>query len=629
MVLRSRLALIIAFLACSFALAAQPVFLEDAPILELPADQDFGEVPPTVLLRVAVLQDSTYTLISVQPANLRTQVDIYLYSHDLFSLLPDGYTPGMYEVEIAVYQSEKVMAKQDEHKLKAEIEDWIVADKGRTSAHQPIRGYLDPWAAEDLAYKTANNIGGLMTGASALRLHDMEVPQSLLEPSQQRLWLQSMQDSEYPYPVLLTSLAAGMGELDNRYALVRLKRNDIFGIKGMYYGLDLDLANAQWLAKSAAQTNTRHSLSLPLGWLKVNLEYADIAQNHSSISLDPVYWRSPLSDVERTGAYLWTQVATNWLDLDFARRRETLRSADFAGNIRNLIYQLRAGKDIQIGNWDLAAHWTQAWRENDFTLPRISYQSEYKSLAELKLGYQHQGFKANAGMQLADLEDAILDADLAYQFGIFSVGMGLKTDLSTYQPRVSVSDIYTAGNMLDYRDIRQRRKASLELGLNLSNLQVGIGLGNELYKISFLDNGQLVETDASPIVIGMGAIYEKDWQVLSTILRHNMLWMQEIDQMRDNPALRGFGELELRRDLAHNNAIFAALGYTFHSSYINLAVPADALEFSLVANARIGVQISKLFDLEVSILNIGDNYIFGVQPVPVSLHAGLRWYFLN
>ena len=108
-----------------------------------------------------------------------------------------------------------------------------------------------------------------------------------------------------------------------------------------------------------------------------------------------------------------------------------------------------------------------------------------------------------------------------------------------------------------------------------------------------------------------------------------MLWMQEIDQMRDNPALRGFGELELRRDLAHNNAIFAALGYTFHSSYINLAVPADALEFSLVANARIGVQISKLFDLEVSILNIGDNYIFGVQPVPVSLHAGLRWYFLN
>ena len=82
----------------------RPVYLSEAPALELSATD--ASLPQRVLIRIAVFPDSSYTLLSVEPANLRAEVERYLRQTDLMGYLDDK-TPGVKELEIRVSRIEQ------------------------------------------------------------------------------------------------------------------------------------------------------------------------------------------------------------------------------------------------------------------------------------------------------------------------------------------------------------------------------------------------------------------------------------------------------------------------------------------------------------------------------------------
>jgi len=639
MVSRSRLALIL-LLACGWisCLLAQPLFLPTAPPLELPAGQDFGVLPPRALLKIAIFPDSSYVLLEVIPASLKPHAEAHLRQMDLLSYLAEGGSTGVRELEITLKQSEAGADSVPEPEIRALIDELIIKQRELDSPGAVWRDWLDPLAAEDLNYKTATNVSGLHIGSDALMLHGLDLPGSPVEKIQRLGWLRGSFDgadaydhfsSKYPFEILLTGLNAGMGEYDSRYAKIKAGRNGLFGTPGLYYGLDLTVANGSWLGLNSAQTNTRHLLSVPLGRVGLDLEYASFAQDFASITLQPAFWKSPLFLYERSGEMVWSRFSSPWLDLAFSRSREALSSTVFAFRPQSLMYQAQAGKTLKMGNLQVGARWVHAWREGDLLLPRESYQSEYKDKGSLALQYDGKQLLAKAEASLSDLKDAVTEASLAYRMGSFKAGLGFKTDLSDFDPRVSVTDLYNLGANLDNVDLRERRKLWLQLDWQPGDLSIALSAGRKDYSMALPENGVTTVYEAAPFFVGLGTVYDIDLRALKLILRQNLLWTQEQDNMRNDPAFRGFGELELRRGLSHDNAIYATLGYVFHSSYLNLARQPDILDFSLIADARLGVRISKLFEIDAGIRNLGDNFIFGVYPIPFSLHASVRWYFVN
>lgn len=639
MVSRTRLALILISGMWMLGLAARPVYLPKAPALEIPAGTEITDLPSRALIRIAVFPDSSYSLLSVEPPELRPLAENYLRRVVLLSYLAENaYTPGMKELEIDITQGPSSSAPLSEQELRSRIETWIVEERDRMSSGAVWRDWIDPLASEDLNYKTANNAIGLHTGPDPLRLHQMDLPASPLGNAQRLSWLRSMYSADsgydhsarvFPYEILLTSLDAGMGEFDSRYATVKAGRSGILGMRDLYYGLDLSVANGNWTGLNSARTNMRHHLRVPIGRLAVDLEYTSLSQDFSSIELHPAYWRSPLFSLEQKGSYFWSQLSSPWLDLAVSRRRETLNASGFAFRPQSELLQIRAGKLYQFGKMKLDAAWVHSWNESNLILPLYSYQYEYDDLGSLAWTYEGDRLELEVNAGMYDLKHAVAEAKAGWKTGKFRADIGYKSALSDYDSRTAVTDIYTVGSMLDAVDLREHGRIYAGLSFKSSDLSVSLSAGRKDIMVSIPENGAVSSFEATPLFAGLGAVVSHDFGFLRLGLKQNLLWTQERDHMRDDPAIRGFGEVELRRELNHDNAIFAALGYSFHSSYLNSYVQPDVLDFSLIADARLGVRISKLFEIDAGIRNLGDNYIFGVYPIPFSLHASLRWFFVN
>lgn len=634
MVSRTRLALIFALVAACFGvLNAEAIFLGAAPAMEIPATEEFADLPARVTLKIAVFPDSSYILQGVEPEQLTPFAEKYILGFNPFLYFEEGQPePGIKELEIRIIQVEMAEQPLAEADIRAGIEYWI-----KRSREQGERNYLDPFASWQLEYRTQSNATGLYSSFTPFRIHGFDLPGMPYEPALTSSWLRSVYgmqsgteaDEIYPYEVLLTELKAGMGEYDSHFAIVRARRNRLFGKPGLYYGLDFSLSNGYWLGVNSAQTNTRHHLQIPLGALKFDLEYADFALDQSSLSLHPSYWTTPTFSYERVGEFLWAQLSSPWLDLAYGSAREELRASRFIHTPKSQVRQIRLGKGIEFQNISLSAFWHQAWRESKLKLPAVSYQKEYQDQASIDFGYTSSYFDLKTSAELNDFKGLVASGNLGFNYGVFNAGLDFRADFEDFMPRAWVEDPYRIADSLEVYDLREQNRAAISLGYSSGGLDLSLGAGRALNKIASQENGILNQHQAAPLFAGLGASYDHDFKVLRLIIKQNLLWTMEQDFMRDDPSFRGFGELELRRELKYDNAIFTALGYSFHSSYINRAIPADVLDFSLIADLKLGVKISKLFELNAGIRNLGDNYIFGLYPLPFSMYASLNWFFLN
>jgi hypothetical protein len=67
-----------------------------------------------------------------------------------------------------------------------------------------------------------------------------------------------------------------------------------------------------------------------------------------------------------------------------------------------------------------------------------------------------------------------------------------------------------------------------------------------------------------------------------------------------------------------------------HSEYyLTNAVTPYLIEASTALDVFAGLRISKLFDFNVSVKNLLSTSIYGLYPIPLSIHANVRWFFIN
>ena len=601
----------------------------DIPYIQIPDFED--SQAPELKLQVLLFPDESYLLQGVIPESFRHYAEEYLYEHELQALLgEDNKEPGFKEITIPIRYFHLEEAPLSQAELKAQIDDWIVKQRDNDKATNPYRDWLDPMASEVLAYRTSIGTMGLISSPKNITYQGFDLPLTALEPLQQLAWLKSFdqgqQKNQYPFEPLFTSIHAGMGEYDSRFAKFKLARNYLFGKKGLYYGLDLKVANGYWLGYNNAQTSMRHFLEVPLADdLNLSLEYASFAHDLSSFTLQPAYLSSSAFMLERSGEYVRTELASQYLDLSFLRFREALKSPRFPIKPQSLTYQAQARRMFKLGQSELDLAWVHKWSKEGFVFPTTR---DYKDLAKLDWTLSHNGFEAFLNAELSELKDISTELSLTYQSKDYQLSGGWERNWAGFEANVQVSDIYNVEAWLSNPELEQTEDRWLQASSELSKMQLSFRAGQKRYSQSLATAGFSLDT-FEPFYLALGAKLCWDLKMAKLNFKQNLLYMQADDSLRNTPHFRGFGELELRRDLAHDNSIFAAISYLFHSNYRPLYEPTEDLGFAMLADARLGVQISKAFEIEAGIKNLGNNYIFGVMPIPWSLHTSLSWYFIN
>lgn len=606
-------------------LVALSAFAQSIPSVEVPTYE--GVEAAELLISIQLYEDGSYLIQAVKPAALERYADDYLLEHELKLLLTEEQMqPGKLELKIPITYIQEDEPPLSSAELKALIDTWILQQRERDNASQPLLDWLHPLASDLMLYKTATSAIGLTCSSQQPSHHGFELASTAVEPYVQQAWQQSLgisSDAEpYPYEPLFSSIHAGMGEYDSRFAILRLAKNHLLGRKGLYYGLNIQVANGDWLYRNSAQTSMRHQLKLPLNVADLKLEYASFDQDLSSLTLQAAYPLSTNFTLQRQGEYAWAELANRWLNLSFFRSREALKSTLFPARVQSLNYQAQAQKTLHLGKHTLDAAWLHLWRKSDLTFP---LQTTYQDKGRLGWNYTTGGWDAKLQTELYDFKDPKTDASLSYAWQKLQLSGGWEKAWSAPETPKQISDIFNPGALLGNAEIVSTEDRWLQLQTQLSSLQLSLRAGQKECRQTLLQ----AEQSFTPYYLGLGAKLNLDLKFAQLLLKQNLIYTHADAALRNTPELKGFGELKLSRDLGHDNSIYLALSYLFHTDYTTLYQPSESTGFALIADARLGVRISKAFEIEGLVRNLGDNYIFGQMAIPFSLHASLKWYFVN
>jgi len=650
MVSRPRLALItlflvlLSFVAC--ILSAQEIPLLQGPAFVIPPSWQITYDPPQIAVRLAIAPDSTLSLINIlgSQQELRPLVQQYLTDNGVALLGSNAFPiPGLEDVILPITKITPLQApEENEQDLRAAVENWVVAQR-KSKAADVIWGFnaVAP-GSSPLLYRSGYSSIGLDRADTDIRLDGSRLPASIVSGAVSHGYFQAFYepaalpagqnylDISYPYPVAVTDLQAGMGDYEHRFARIALKKNALLGVEGSYYAFDLLVAHGWWAQANTAQTSMRHRLTLPIGPADLTLEYADFAQDISMAQLRPVYWQSSIFTVDHALRKLTARIRSPYLDVSAAWLREQASSFAFGIDPKQKATLLRAEKEFTMGNLGIGAAYEHAERDANAEIATGSAVPLYDDLVEARISYRSGRLEALFGGGLYDWENPFVNAMLHAELGKLSLGARLRSDLYDLPSNTSFTDVFTGMGYLSGADIRYPGEYAALVGLQpIPGIKASLAVGRRKIQNYLPAVGGDTLIEAEPLFAGLNASlsiplgnYSLDWL-------QDLSWTQMQYGLRESPQWTTRGDICFTRHLAWDNALFAGLSYTGHTDYTSSNASAFGVDASTIWDARVGVRISKLFEISIAYRNITDSSIFGAYPVPASLHASLRWFYLN
>ena len=167
---------------------------------------------------------------------------------------------------------------------------------------------------------------------------------------------------------------------------------------------------------------------------------------------------------------------------------------------------------------------------------------------------------------------------------------------------------------MDNAEIVSNEDKWLQIDTFFSSLKLSLRAGQKEYRQILLQ----AEQSFTPYYLGLGAKLNWDIRIAKLHLIQNLLYMQADEQIRNTPSLRGFGELKLSRIWGMITASTWLCRISFTRITKHSTSPQKTPALPLIADARLGVRISKAFEIEALARNLGYNYIFGQMAIPFS-----------
>lgn len=633
------------------------VFAQDAPLrwggkpLVLPDYWTASYDPPEVLIRVIVDTDSSMFLVRILDGKdaLAPLLEEYLATQ---KYMPErGLIPANTEVDfvIAIYQPSKItpaqplQAKPATEKPELSLEDvetWITRERTGQSLSAPLHNpaLQTIFQNHPEPYRSAYLFSGKSALTDPVLIHGFRQPASafgslLYEGYHESFYQEQVSTfstdyivTAYPYEVTLSDIQGGLGGYEHRFARGSLKKNNLLGVQNLYLGFDFLVQNGWWEELNSAQTAMKYFLSLPLWNTALKLEYADYATDIAVTRLKPEYWQPSLFTIDHRYRQLYAAWTNPWLNLALRNVREAAKSVRFAQNLKSETLQLQAYKSVQLGGFNARALY-------EHVIPETNYNSgelDYQDLAQLGLKFAQSKLKAETQISLLDFERIKLDGQLTLHWNSLSTGLAIHNLIDDSPAKTLVPSIYQTGYSLPRVDMRCKRDLALLLGWQSQNgsaINLILGQKNIQNAADTTSTEFLIAKDL--LYATLGAELKPSWGPWELNWKPGITLQTGTEGLREQPALEYHSHLNIRRILPYNNALFAGFAIYGHSPYTSATRPVFEVGTSALADVWAGVQVSNRFELMVSLKNISDGSLYGVYPLPISLHATLRWFYLN
>ncbi len=427
----------------------------------------------------------------------------------------------------------------------------------------------------------------------------------------------------YDYPVSLSRLEGSLGDYDSRYALAGFAKADLFGISGSSMRFDYTLFNGYWVDSPNSGNSIKQFLSYRYQDFLFSLDMASYHKDGGSYELKPAYWHLGNFRYEHDVTQLIAKVEHKLLSLSVASMKDEMSFPAQNRSWKSKSLHLAAHRVLSIPGGNARLRYEYRDLDRDYEPARGYNFADFKE--ELSLSIAHKsvlGIKADARIKDWDFWQTKLD--LYRDLGIWR--LGLESALTKGYTRLNIAHSPTDGSMIPVADLYIPQEHGLYGMVSLGDLRIKASLAQKEEK----QYSSVSEVSKKLMLVRLGGRYEarwNDWQ-----LRVDTGWRyQEYDPaLMAAPEYSFSSEHRLFRNLSHDNRLelgFAISGHTDY--YLPNAVNPYLIEASTILDAWAAVRISKLFDFSVTGKNIMSTSIYGLYPIPLSVHANLRWFFIN
>lgn len=640
-----------AFAPLLFALAglsAQEAVYRFGKPLQLPEGWTKKYDPPEVLVSVKALPDSTLSLAGILDGKgeLIPLVASYLEDYDAFA---DSLGPGTeFEAIIPLSQKdgvnldaelyEEVKTRVDRAEMLSNIEERIGRAREETSFRRP---FFDPAEATGLSLNPEPYRAGFFSHSrhdphTRILAHGFEPHNSLYSPGvyqnyyhsvlrrEDTLLASSWSENYYPHEVALSDIEVGIGDYEHRFARGSLRKNKLLGVEGLYGSFDFLVQGGNWLEEESSRDLLKFHLRVPIGETSLELGFADFSSKLPMFSLKPQYWLANYNFlVERSYRTIHAAWRSPWLNLAVLNENDTSRAEEFTQTLRNDALHLKAWKAFSIADLEFEPYFEQMFTQRNFELE----PEDHEQLAGLRVSSVHPLLSGEVLAEAYGFERFETRGDLYHAWESFDLGAvfhysELPQDIRTY-----TECIYPGLDSLEIVDIREKLNLGGYLRHRLSpasSALLSAGMRN-IANTPSLPGGT---SSQDVIYVKLGARIDQTWKSWRIEWLPSLTW-QEDAPLYEQPEIEYQSHLTLTRLLPHDNALFAGFSLIGHSDYVSSDPSQFNVGTSSIADIWAGVKITNRFELTVSWKNVADTLIYGIYPLPSSLHASLRWFYLN
>ncbi len=628
-----------AFCASLFA-AGEPVRL-GGKLLDLPDNWTRTYQPPEVLLQVLVLPDSTLSLVDILDGKnelaplLAEHFATYKYLLQADSLAANQQLEVILGINPAA-PTDSMLSQREQEDLLQEIEAWIVLERETRNQHAPVPqpGIAntihspEPYRAGFFFHRRFNEsaplfVNGFQPHAAIFSRAVYDNYLQGLMSRQEGVLSDAWTENLYPYGVLLSDIEAGLGDNEHRFARGALKKNALFGVPGCYLGFDFLVQGGSWLEERSSLSIMKFFLRVPWGKTTLDLGFADNSSKMSVLTLKPEYWQDGNFPVERNYRTLYAAWNTPWLNLALLNENDTARSERFLKTLHNDALHLQAWKDLTLGGLQARAAYEHMFTQRNFQL----VPEDYADLASLSLNYTTRFLASELLAQLKDFQRYDVAGDIHYPGDKLKLGAFFRFRDQGAESSTFTGDIYSGAGSLPRVEMQEPRNLGIYLSHAIAgavNWKLALGQRNAAHKTSSASAENLQNVEYA----SLSATVDQTWGKWKLDWIPSVNW-QSATTLYENPELAWQSHLTLARLLPYNNALFAGFSLLGHSAYDTATDPVFTVDTSLIADAWAGVRISDRFEFLVSYKNITDSTIYGAYPLPASVHASLRWFYLN
>ncbi len=595
--------------------------------------------PPEVLIRVKVNPDSTLGLVSVLDG--KTELEPLLSRHLLGYVFIPSDSLAEFDAILDILPAPETLltqSKQEQDQLLLEIDEWIARDRASFNFHAPARPPAEQTALNGGVepYRSGFYFFGLPQNSARLSLRGFEQRASLFSEGYQDLFAlgflsrqetaleQGYGQDVYPYQVALSAIEVGIGDYEQLFARGLLRKNRLFGVDRLQLGFGFLIQDGNWLQLKSGREALLLDLSVPLGKTTLDLAVADHRDILSQRYLRPEYWRDQDFSVERRFRSLSAAWQSPWLNLALLHEKDTSTAAVFADTLRNDALRLRAWETLRIGAVSLTALYERMFSWRNINLAA----DDPTDLLGLELALRAANLKAEAKLELNDFEHLQASADLGYNLGKLRFGALGAYRYNAPEPQLWVPSPYNPADSL--RRVEIRDDSHLGLYLNWlwgQNSLLSLSGGRRV--VSNQPSPLLVPTPQNVNYLRLSARFDETWRNWNLAWQPGIVWQGGYQDLFQEPKLRYQSHLNLSWLLSHGNALFAGFSLLGHSSFAYPDQNSSPTGDALIMDAWAGVRIGQRFDFQLTYKNLLDSGIYGFDPLPGSLQAALRWYFLN